>query len=202
MLRRWFFVLSICGIAGVSNAEETTKLLWENQFVQVYELHVPAGVFEPKHSHGHGVTVALTSYDNELKSLPDGKITKRHTDFGETRWAEKVTHEGTNTGQTEQLVIRVELKQDQPPLTAQVIRPPDPLDSLVACKDTQKLIFENAYVRVIEEKVPAGVAQPKHRHAKGVLIPLANSKIESVDEGGQPVHRELKLGDAGWRDPV
>jgi hypothetical protein len=204
MLRRALAVLSIGGFLAVSHAEDskTVKLLWENQFVQVYELRVPPGVFEPKHSHGKGVTIALTAYDNELKSIPDGKITKRHTEFGETRWAETVTHEGTNTGKTEQRVIRVEMKQDQPPVGSQAIRPTDPLDSLIACKDTQRLIFENAFVRVIEEKVPAGVAQPKHRHAKGVLVPLANSKIESVDEGAKPVHRELKFGDAGWRDPV
>ena len=98
-------------------------------------------------------------------------------------------------------MIRIELKQDAP--AASPAGKPDPLDSLVVCKDTQKLILENQYVRVIEERVPPGVAQPKHRHAHGVLIPLHDSDIESIDDpGGKPVQRQLKLGDAGWREPV
>src|SRR5262249_2619169 len=157
---------------------------------------------EERHSHGMGVTIALSDYDNELTSFPDGGITKRHTKFGEVRWADPVTHEARNTGITEQRVIRVEFKQNSPAKPASP-PPADPLDSLIVCKDTQKPIFENEYARVIEERVPPGVAQPKHRHAHGVLIPLVDSEVESVDDsGGQPAHRTLKLGDASWREPI
>ncbi|HUI79013.1 MAG TPA: hypothetical protein VLY24_13900 [Bryobacteraceae bacterium] len=179
---------------------ETQKVVLDNQFVRVLDIRVPPGVFEPLHSHARGVTIALSDYDNETTSYPDKKINRSHTRFGEVRWAEPVTHEARNTGTSEQHVIRIELKKDTPgPAPAQN----DPLDSLVACKDTQKLIFENRYVRVIEERVPPGVGQPKHRHAQGVLIPLANSSIEAVDDpDGRVARRELKFGDAGWRDPV
>lgn len=178
------------------------RVVFENEFVRVVELRVPAGVFEARHSHARGVTVALTAYDNQMTDFPSGKVTKRHTNLGEVRWAEPVTHEARNTGTTDQRVIRVELNRDAPAAAAGGGKP-DPLDSLVVCKDTQKLIFENPFVRVIEERVPAGVAQPKHRHRQGVLIPLANSDVESVDDpGGQPVRRQLKFGEAGWREPV
>ncbi len=178
------------------------KLLWENEFVRVFELRVPPGAAEAKHSHGRGVTIALTEYDNELTSYPDGAVTRRHTKFGEVRWADPVTHEARNTGSTEQRVIRVEFKKEAPAVPTTPARP-DPLDSLIVCKDTQKLIFENQFARVIEERVPAGVAQPKHRHAHGVLIPLADSDVESVDDpNGQPTRRQLKFGDASWREPV
>lgn len=193
------YCLLLCGVLAAAQSKiETQKLILENEFVRVYEIRVPPGVFEPKHSHGRGVTIALTDYDNELKSLPDGAVTKRHTKFGEVRWAEPVTHEGTNTGKTEQRVIRVELKKDTPAGTSA-----GPLDSLVVAKNTQKLIFENQLVRVIEERVPPGVGQPKHSHRHGMLVPLANSDIESVDDpNGKPVQRSLRFGDAGWREPV
>jgi hypothetical protein len=198
--------LALLGAACLCIAQQpktpTQKTVFENQFVRVVELRVPAGVSEARHSHARGVTVALTAYDNEMTAFPAGTVTRRHTDFGEVRWAEPVTHEARNTGTTEQRVIRVELKRDAPAAVSGTAKP-DPLDSLIVCKDTQKLIFENPFVRVIEERVPAGVAQPKHRHAHGVLIPLANSDVESVDDpGGQPVRRELKFGEAGWREPV
>jgi len=180
----------------------TQKTVFENEFVRVVELRGPAGVSEARHSHARGVTVALTAYDNEMTAFPAGTVTRRHTNFGEVRWADPVTHEARNTGKTEQRVIRVELKREAPPAVSGTVKP-DPLDSLIVCKDTQKLIFENPFVRVIEERVPAGVAQPKHRHRQGVLVPLANSDVESVDDpGGQPVRRQLKFGEAGWREPV
>lgn len=180
----------------------TQKTVFENEFVRVVELRVPPGGFEAKHSHARGVTVALTAYDNEMTAFPGGAVTRRHTNFGEVRWAEPVTHEARNTGTTEQRVIRVELKRKAPAAVPGAGKP-DPLDSLVVCKDTQKLIFENQFARVIEERVPPGVAQPKHRHRHGVLIPLVNSDVESVDDpGGQPVRRHLQFGEAGWREPV
>lgn len=138
-----------------------------------------------------------------MTAFPAGTVTRRHTNFGEVRWADPVTHEARNTGTTEQRVLRVELKREAPAVSGAATRTPDPLDSLIVCKDTQKLIFENPFVRVIEERVPAGVAQPKHRHGHGVLIPLANSDIESVDDpGGPPTRRQLKFGEAGWRERV
>ncbi|MCU1338875.1 MAG: hypothetical protein JWO19_4456 [Bryobacterales bacterium] len=180
------------------------KVVLENDFVRVVELRIPAGVSEARHSHGRGVTIALSDYNNEMTDYPAGTVTRRHTRFGEVRWAEPVTHEARNTGTTEQHVLRVELKHEAPgELSGAAKAKPDALDSLIVCKDTQKLIFENQFVRVIEERVPPGVAQAKHRHAHGVLIPLADSDIEAVDDpGGQPTRRHLQLGDAGWREPV
>lgn len=179
---------------------ETQKVAFENEFVRVLDIRVPPGVFEARHSHGRGVTIALSDYDNETTGYPDGRVNRSHTKVGEVRWAEPVTHEARNTGTTEQHVIRVELKKNTPgppPLKA------DPLDSLVVCKDTQKLIFENQFARVIQERVPPGVAQPRHRHAQGVLVPIANSTIEAVDDpDGRVAQRQLKFGDAGWREPV
>jgi len=177
------------------------KVVFENDYVRALDIRVAPGVFEEKHSHARGVTIALSGYENETVDYPSKKTNRRQVKFGEVRWAEPVTHEARNTGSTDQHVIRVELKQEAPPKASP--SKPDPLDSLIVCKDTQKLIFENEYVRVIEERVPPGVAQPKHRHRHGMLIPLANSEIESVDDpDGKPVQRQLRLGDAGWREPV
>jgi hypothetical protein len=182
----------------------TQRVVLENDFVRVVELRIPPGVSETRHSHGRGVTIALSAYDNEMTDFPSGTVTNRHTRFGEVRWAEPVTHEARNTGTTEQRVFRVEMKRDAPgEVYGAAAGGPDPLDSLLVCRDTQSLIFENQFARVIEERVPAGVAQPKHRHARGVLIPLADSDIEAVENpGGQPTRRHLQFGDAGWREPV
>jgi hypothetical protein len=43
----------------------------------------------------------------------------------------------------------------------------DSLDSLKVCAATQKLIFENEFVRVIDDHIPVGVTEPLHRHRHG-----------------------------------
>ncbi len=88
---------------------DTQKLVMENAFVRVLDIRVPPGVFEARHSHARGLTIALSDYDNETKT-PDGPVTRGHTTFGEVKWAEPVTHEARNTGTTLQHVIRIELK--------------------------------------------------------------------------------------------
>jgi hypothetical protein len=89
---------------------DTQKLILENMLVRVYDVHVPPGVAEPRHHHGRGLTIAMSDYDNETKSYPDGKINRGHNKFGEVRWGEPVTHEAKNIGTTEQHVVRIELK--------------------------------------------------------------------------------------------
>jgi ketosteroid isomerase-like protein len=109
----------LSSLAGVQQARaqqqsashpETQKLLFENSFVRVFDIRVPAGTFEPTHSHARGVTIALSDYDNETKSVPDGRVNRGHSKFGDVRWAEPVTHEARNVGTTEQHVVRIELK--------------------------------------------------------------------------------------------
>lgn len=88
---------------------DTQKLLMENAFVRVFDIRVPPGVAEARHSHTRGVTVALSAYDNETR-VDGGQWTKSHANPGDVKWAEPVTHEARNTGATEQHVIRIELK--------------------------------------------------------------------------------------------
>jgi ATP-dependent Clp protease ATP-binding subunit ClpX len=86
------------------------KLLMENPLVRVFEIRLAPGAFESKHAHGRGLTIALSAYENETRTFPDGQPVKRRAAFGEVRWAEPVVHEARNVGSTEQHVIRIELK--------------------------------------------------------------------------------------------
>jgi len=122
MNKRQITLLLIAGTVGILLAgvllgqpaeathPDTEKLIIENMFVRVWDIHVPPGRFEEKHSHARGVTIAMSDYDNETKTIPEGKVSRNHTKLGEVKWAEPVTHEARNTGATEQHVIRIELK--------------------------------------------------------------------------------------------
>jgi len=75
------------------------------------------------------------------------------------------------------------------------------LDPLIVCKDTQKLVFENQLVRVVEERVPAGVLQAKHRHRHGISIALTDYTNEETSFPSMKTERRSrKMGDAGWRE--
>ena len=89
---------------------QTHKLLFENQFVRVIESKLPTGGIEPEHGHPHSVTVFLADVDMEIKTFPDGKISRVHRTAGTAGWSEATVHEIKNVGATSSHNIRIELK--------------------------------------------------------------------------------------------
>src|ERR1041384_3304626 len=51
---------------------ENYKLIIDNPFVRVLEARIPAGTEEKPHSHLNGVSVCLTEYTLESRTMPDG----------------------------------------------------------------------------------------------------------------------------------
>jgi hypothetical protein len=91
-------------------APDTHKLLFENRFLRVIQAKVPAGHFEPKHRHPHGITVYLADYTVEQKSFPDGRTSRADRKFGSVTWSDAIVHEVKNVGRSDSHAIRVELK--------------------------------------------------------------------------------------------
>jgi hypothetical protein len=76
----------------------------------------------------------------------------------------------------------------------------DPLDSLKVCAATQKLIFENQFVRVIDDSIPPGVTEARHRHRHGVSIYLSDYTTESIADDGKVSVQPRKSGVAQWNE--
>ena len=90
-------------------APDTHKIAFENAFVRVLEVHVPAGKTEPRHRHPHGLSVYLTDWD--AKVTIDGRpaqVNQRKS--GSFAWSDAVVHTIENVGKTEGHVLRIELK--------------------------------------------------------------------------------------------
>ena len=75
------------------------------------------------------------------------------------------------------------------------------LDSLIVCKDTQRLIFENTFVRIIDDVIPPGAAEGRHRHPHGVVVTLAEADVETVNAAGRTTKGRTRIG-AGWNEPT
>lgn len=90
-------------------APDTHKLVFENAFVRVLEVHVPPGKTEPMHHHGRRVVVYLSDFNTrttEQGKQPQDNLRKKDS----VRWSEPVTHKIENIGKIEGHVISVELK--------------------------------------------------------------------------------------------
>lgn len=75
------------------------------------------------------------------------------------------------------------------------------LDSLKVCTETQKLLFENAFVRVIDDEIQPGVREPKHRHPHGLVIALVDADTETtIYPGGNVVRGHSKAGAVSWSE--
>src|ERR1035438_1730007 len=79
---------------------------------------------------------------------------------------------------------------------------PDPLDSLTVCAGTQHLILENAFVRVIDDSIPAGVAEPRHRHRHSVVVYLTDYTLQQTTDDGQTTVPPRKAGTAAWSEAI
>lgn len=89
---------------------DTQKVITENTFVRVIDERLPPGATQVKHRHPHGVTIAMSNFENQGFSYSENKATHTNRKMGEVNWVEAVVHSGKNVGTNEQHVIRIELK--------------------------------------------------------------------------------------------
>ena len=90
-------------------ASDTHKLAFENPFVRVLDVHLPAGKTEPRHRHPHGMSVYFTDWDAKV-SVDGGQPEVRHRAAGTFSWSDAIVHTVENAGKTEGHILRIELK--------------------------------------------------------------------------------------------
>ena len=76
----------------------------------------------------------------------------------------------------------------------------DELDSLKVCKETQKLILENQFVRIIDDQIPVGVEEPLHRHPHSVVVYLNTYTNEQTAADGKKTVQQRTAGSAVWAE--
>ncbi len=77
------------------------------------------------------------------------------------------------------------------------------LDPVKLAPDVQKVVFENALIRVTEEKMPPGRGVRKHRHYRGLTVALADYQMEQkMYPSGQIVHSNRHFGEINWTETI
>jgi hypothetical protein len=94
----------------VKAAPDTHKIAFENAFVRILDVRVPAGKIEPRHRHPHGLSVYFTDWD--AKVTVDGRApTVNQRKAGTFAWSDAVIHTVENVGPREGHILRIELKR-------------------------------------------------------------------------------------------
>jgi len=94
---------------AVQTSEDPAYIAFENAFVRILEVRIPAGKTEPRHRHPHGLSVYFSDW--EAKGTVDGKPAQVNSrKSGTFAWSDAVVHTVENVGKTEGRVLRIELK--------------------------------------------------------------------------------------------
>lgn len=78
----------------------------------------------------------------------------------------------------------------------------DPLDPVRVAPDTHKVAFENAFVRVLEVRVPPGSVEPRHRHPHGLSVYISDWAAKVTVDGKEPQVNQRTSGTFAWSDAV
>jgi len=78
----------------------------------------------------------------------------------------------------------------------------DALDPARVAADTHKIAFENAFIRVLDVRIPPGKVEPRHRHPHGLSVYFTDWSAQGTADGGSPQVNQRKAGTFAWSDAV
>jgi quercetin dioxygenase-like cupin family protein len=78
----------------------------------------------------------------------------------------------------------------------------DPLDPIRVAGDTHKLAFENAFVRVLDVRLPPGKVEPRHRHPHGMSVYFTDWVAKVTPDGGPAEVRNRRAGTFAWSEAI
>ncbi len=82
-------------------------------------------------------------------------------------------------------------------------RPTDQaLDPVRVAPETHKIAFENAFVRVLDVRVPVGKIEPRHQHPHGLSVYFTDWEAKVTVDGRAPQVNQRKAGTFAWSDAV
>jgi hypothetical protein len=94
---------------GRTGISPNYKVLLENQYARVYDIHIAAGTKEPQHTH-HDRIVICFSGANMIHLLPDGRTETSTLKTGEIAWRRGATHVGNNLDTVDFWAVAIEPK--------------------------------------------------------------------------------------------
>ena len=87
---------------------------------------------------------------------------------------------------------------------AAALAPPadDPLDPIRVAPDTHTVALENAFVRVLDVRLPPGSVERRHRHPHGMSVYFTDWEAKVTPDGKPAEVRARKAGTFAWSEAV
>lgn len=173
--------------------EPMHRLKFENEFVRVFDVLIPAGKESLAHMHVYdGVGVRVS--DAEMsETFADGTTTTFAARWGEAGYGSgpDFSHKVTNLGKTDFRNIYLELMpRKSPPATGE----------LAPLTDSHVILIKNERVRVNRLTLRPGESSKLHTHRfNGLGIVVYDAKIEITSPGSDTRVIDAKAGDIAWQ---
>jgi quercetin dioxygenase-like cupin family protein len=168
------------------------KVEFENEYVRIVRANIPPHEKTALHSHPSLVSVFLTDADLKI-TAPDGKVSEAHAKKGSAAWRGPTTHVAENIGDKpiEQIIV-------EPKGAPKADWKAPPNDATKVTK-SDRLEFENEWVRIVRFEIPKGETSPMHDHPTNVQILLSDAHARQSTPDGKSSETNGKAGVARFR---
>ena len=195
----WF--LFCCSASAIAQGaipiekEPMHRLKFENEFVRLFDVLIPAGETTKYHIHRHdGISVRVSN--TQIIDEPiSGERKPSDIKYGEATFAARsspLTHRVVNSGKSDFRNIFIEI------LPGKNAANPGPFPIL---SDAHVILIDNDRVRVNRLVLKPGESSKMHTHQmRGLGIVLYDSKIELTAPDGTKRRLEVKAGDHVWQN--
>ncbi len=181
-------------------AEPSHHLVFQNNYVRVFQVEVPVKAATLMHRHRHDyVFVALgpAEISNEVQgkepvkiSLKDGEA--RATDGG-------FAHIARNIGNSSFRNVTIELMQDEKARQSPPAQWDEDRGMHVLHGGTEDIVFVKDGVRAVEVDLQIAGSIPRHHHpGPQLIVALTDLVLRSDAVGKAPANLEMKTGDVKW----
>ncbi len=171
------------------------QVLFENDYVRVFEALASPGAVSPRHTHPPMVLVSLSKARLRM-TMGDGETTIFDLNPGQALWLQDADHSWEMlAGQVH--VIAVEIK-GAPETAAAEGADPGARDAVAVDPDHHHVILENDYVRVFEVLAAPGAKSVMHTHTPLVVISLSKVRLRFGAGDGSTMIFDLNRGEAQW----
>lgn len=170
-------------------------VLFDNELVRVLKVSNTPG--QKSRLHKHDVNRVMIHLDAGKMRLDFKDTGVKDVPFrpGQVRWDPLGgMHTSENVGGTTYSIVEVELKKQG----GGAVKFPA-LDPVKVDSGHYKVEFENAQVRVIRAKFPAGYKTPMHEHGlKRVVVYMTDYHMKVTSADGKVTEPKGKMGDVGY----
>ena len=179
---------------------KTHSVVFENEYVRVFEARASLPTTSPMHSHPPFVFIGLETGRVKM-GLADGKSTIFDIHPGMVAWLGDGLEHSWEMISGKVRVIAVEVKSARKPAAgplSAVVRKAD--DITTADPDVHHVLLENDHVRVFDGRGAKGRKSPMHSHSPFVFVSLGTARISLTPRGAPSVIFDTYPGQVLWME--